>query len=166
MDIDIVVTVVAGILLVVAAVGVLYPVLPGSPVAIVTVLVWAWVVGGAWAWTAAIVAALLCAAGWSASTVLTGRKLKQLAVPGWSVAVAALAGLAGLFFIPVVGIFVGFAGGLLAAETVRQKDLGLAARTSLASLKAMGAGVLAELGLLLAAAAVWSAGAIVSFAVR
>jgi hypothetical protein len=166
MEADIVATVVAGILLVVAAVGVVYPVLPGSPIAIVTVLVWAAVVGSWQAWVAAGVAALLCAAGWGASAVLTGRTLKQLEVPGWSIAVAAAAGIAGMFLIPVVGIFVGFAAGLLVSEAVRHRDVGRAVQYSLQTLKAMGAGIIAEFALVCAAAAVWSAGVLVHFTVR
>jgi uncharacterized protein len=166
MDYDILATVIAGILLVVAAVGVVYPVLPGSPIAIATLLVWAAVVGGWAAWVAAAAGALLCLAGWSASAVLTGRKLKELEVPKWSIAVAAISGLVGMVFIPVVGIFVGFAVGLLVSEAVRHRDLRRAAHYSLQTLKAMGAGVLVEFGMLCAAVSVWSAGVIVHFATR
>lgn len=164
MDADILATVIAGILLVVAAVGVVYPVLPGSLIAIVTLLVWAWVIGSWPAWVAAVIGVLLCAVGWSASVVLTGRKLKELEVPKWSILVAALAGLIGMFLIPVVGIFVGFAVGLLVSEAVRHRDVRRAVHYSLQTLKAMGAGVLVEFGLLCAAAAVWSAGVLAHFA--
>jgi uncharacterized protein len=165
-DTDILVTAVAGILLVVAAVGVLYPVLPGSPIAIATLLVWAWVVGGWAAWVTAVAGALLCAVGWSASAVLTGRKLKELEVPKWSILVAAIAGLVGMYFIPVVGIFVGFAAGLLVSEAVRHRDARRAVHYSLQTLKAMGVGVLVEFLLLCTAAAVWSTGVVVHFAIR
>jgi uncharacterized protein YqgC (DUF456 family) len=166
MDWDILATAIAGVLLVVSAVGVLYPVLPGSPIAIVTLLVWAAVVGSWTAWIFAIIGALLCVGGWSASYVLTGRRLRQLEVPWWSVAIAALAGVVGMFLIPVVGIFVGFAVGLLLSEAVRHRDLGRAVHHSLETLKAMGKGVLAEFALLCAAAAVWSAGVITHFLTR
>ena len=165
-DTDILVTVFAGVLLVVAAVGVVYPGLPGSLLAIVTLLVWAWAMGSWAAWVAAIIGALLCAIGWSASAVLTGRKMKQLQVPVWSVLVAVVAGIAGLFLIPVVGLFVGFVVGLLASELVRHRDLREAWRSGFAALKALGAGVLIELALVCAAASVWSIGAIAHFSVR
>jgi uncharacterized protein len=166
MDWDIFATVLAGALLVVAAVGVLYPVLPGSPIAIATLLAWALVVGGWAAWVSAVIGSLLCAVGWSASYALTGRRLKQLEVPWWPVAIAAVGGIIGMIFIPVVGIFVGFAVGLLAAEAVRHQDLRRAAHYSLETLKAMGKGVIAEFLLLCAAVAVWSAGVLVHFVVR
>jgi uncharacterized protein len=166
MDVDMLATVIAGILLVVAAVGVVYPAVPGSPIAIATLLVWAWVVGGWAAWVAAVVGALLCAAGWSASAVLTGRKLKELEVPKWSILVAALPGIAGMFLIPVVGIFLGFAVGLLVSEAVRHRDVRRAVHYSLQTLKAMGGGVLVEFGMLCGAASVWSAGVVVHFTTR
>jgi hypothetical protein len=163
MDWDIAITIIAGVLLVVAAVGVVYPVLPGSLIAIVALIVWAVVVGSWAAWVAAIVGALLCAVGWSASAVLTGRRLRQLEVPGWSIAVAFAAGVAGMFLIPVVGLFVGFAVGLLVSEAARHKDVRRAFHYSFETLKAMGTGVLVELGMLCVAAAVWSAGALAHF---
>ena len=163
MDWDIAITIVTGVLLVVAAVGVVYPVLPGSPVAIAILLVWAAVVGSTAAWVTGVIAALLCVAGWSASAVLPGRRLKQLQVPGWSIAVAAVAGIAGMFLIPVVGIFVGFAVGLLVSEWIRHGEARKAVHYSVETLKAMGAGVLVEFLLLCAAASVWSVGVIVHF---
>jgi uncharacterized protein len=161
MDVDVVVTVAAGILLVVAAVGVVYPVLPGSPIAIATLLVWGWVLGSWPAWTAAILGSLLCAAGWSAGAVLTGRKLRELQVPKWSILVAGVAGIAGMFLIPVVGIFVGFAVGLLMSEAIRHQDARRALRYGLQTLKAMGTGVLVEFLMVCAAASVWTIGVIV-----
>ena len=166
MDSDILVTVLAGVLLVVAAVGVVYPGLPGSLLAIVTLLVWAWAMGSWAAWAAAIIGVLLCVLGWSASALLTGRKMKQLQVPAWAVVVAVVAGTAGMFLIPVVGLFVGFVVGLLASELVRHRDLRKAWRSGWAALKALGTGVLIELLLVCVAASVWSAGAIVHFFVR
>lgn len=166
MDVDVVVTVVAGIVLVVAAVGTVYPVLPGSPVAIAALLVWGGVLGTWLSWTVAIVASLLCAGGWAASAVLTGRTLRELEVPRWSIAVAVIAGLAGMVLIPVVGIFVGFAVGLLVSEAIRHRDARRALHDGLRTLKAMGIGVLLEFLLVCVAASVWTVGVIVYFTSR
>ncbi len=166
MDLDIVVTVVAGILLVVAAVGTVYPALPGSPIAIVTLIAWAWVLGSAASWTAGVVGALLCTVGWSASAVLTGRKLKQHEVPGRSILVAVIGALIGMYFIPVVGIFVGFAAGLLLSELVRRRDVKAALRASGEALKATGLGILVEFTMICLAGSVWALGVIVHFWLR
>ena len=166
MDLDIVVTVVAGILLVVAAVGTVYPALPGSPIAIVTLIAWAWILGSAASWTAGVVGALLCTVGWSASAVLTGRKLKQHEVPGRSILVAVIGALIGMYFIPVVGIFVGFAAGLLLSELVRRRDVKAALKASGEALKATGLGILVEFTMVCLAGSVWALGVIVHFWLR
>jgi uncharacterized protein len=90
--------------------------------------------------------------------VLTGRKLKQHAIPSRSIAVALVAGVAGMFIIPVVGLFVGFAAGLLLSEVLRTRNIGTAATSSWAALKATGLGMLAEFGLACLAASTWVIG--------
>ncbi len=159
------VTVVAGVLLVVAAVGTVYPVLPGSPLAIVTLIVWGWVIGSPAAWTAAVIGALVAAVGWSASLVLTGRKLKQQEIPRRSIAVAMATAVVGMFLIPVVGLFVGFGAGLLASELVRRRDLREALRSSVETLKATGIGILVEFAMVCLAGSVWMIGVIVHYAI-
>jgi uncharacterized protein YqgC (DUF456 family) len=158
-----VVTVVAGILLAVAVVGTVFPVLPGSLLAIVTLIAWAWIVGSAASWVAGVTGALLATAGWSAGTVLTGRKLKQQQIPGRSVAAAVLGAVLGLFLIPVVGLFVGFAAGLLASEYARRRDFRAALDSSVAALKAQGLGVLLDFGMACLAVSAWTIGVIVHF---
>src|SRR5665647_3150127 len=113
---DIIVTVVAGVLLAVAVFGTVYPLLPGSPVALVTLIAWGWVLGSAASWTAAGIGALLVCVGWSASALLTGRKLKREKIPRRSILVAVLAGIVGMFVIPLFGLLIGFAAGLFVSE--------------------------------------------------
>ena len=164
MTTDIIVTVVAGILLAVAVFGTIYPLLPGSPVALVTLIAWGWVLGSAASWTAAGIGALFVCVGWSASAVLTGRKLKKQSIPKGSILVAALAGIVGMFVIPVAGLFLGFAGGLFLSEYVRLSDSRTAGRSSIETLKAMGMGMLIEFFMVSLAASVWTIGVIVHFA--
>jgi uncharacterized protein YqgC (DUF456 family) len=165
MTTDIIVTVVAGILLAVAVFGTVYPVLPGSPVALVTLIAWGWVLGSAASWTAAGIGALLCCLGWSASALLTGRKLKKQHIPRGSILVAVLAGIIGMFVIPVAGLFVGFAAGLFVSEYVRRRDFRSAFGSSVEALKAMGMGMLVEFTMVALASSVWMIGVIVHFAV-
>jgi uncharacterized protein len=165
-EIEIIITVVAGILLVVAAIGTVYPVLPGSILAIITLLVWAAIVGSPVAWAAAVIGALLAGVGWSASAVLTGRKLKQQQVPKRSVAVAMVCALVGMYFIPVVGLFVGFGAGLFVSEYVRRREFHAALKSSVETLKATGIGVLVEFCMVCLAGSVWMLGVIVHFTIR
>jgi uncharacterized protein YqgC (DUF456 family) len=160
---DLVVTIVAGLLLAVAAVGTVYPVLPGSPVAIATLIAWAWILGSSASWTAGLIGALIAAAGWSASAVLTGRALRRQQVPGRSIAIAVLGAVVGMFALPVLGLFIGFAAGLFISETARRGDLRAGFSSSVETLKATGLGILLEFGLVCLAASVWTIGVIAHF---
>ena len=156
---DILVTVLAGILLVVAAVGTIYPVLPGSLIAIVTLLLWAWAMGSWPAWIGGDRRVAHLRRG------LVGERRAHR--PQAQAARGAQAGRSsspssaawsGMFLIPVVGIFVGFAVALLLSEWVRHRSLRQAFHYSVQTLKATGTGVLIEFLLVCVAASVWTIG--------
>ncbi|NLV71815.1 MAG: DUF456 domain-containing protein [Actinobacteria bacterium] len=115
-------------------------------------------------WTAAGIGALLACVGWSAGALLAGRKLRRARIPRRSILVAVLAGIVGMFVIPVAGLFIGFAAGLLVGEYLRRRDLRSALRSSGEALKAMGLGMLVEFGMVSLAGSVWTVGVIVHFA--
>jgi uncharacterized protein len=163
MVLDVVISVIAGLLLAVAVFGSVVPVLPGSPIAFTALIVWGWVLGSAAAWTAALIGAFLCALGFLASALLTGRKLKQQRIGKRSTLIAVAAGIVGMFVIPVVGLFVGFAGGLFLSEYVRLGDPRAAMRASGEALKAMGIGMVMEFAMVALAASIWMIGLIVHF---
>lgn len=166
MTLQIIVTVAAGLMLLVAAFGTIYPVLPGSLLAIATLIAWGWVIGSTVSWTVAAVASAMCLVGFSSSLILTGRKLRHHEVPGGSVAVAMVGGIVGMFVIPLVGLFVGFALGLLASEWIRRNDARSAVSASLAALKATGIGVLIEFCMVCLGGSVWAIGVILHFTIE
>ena len=143
--------------LVVAAVGILIPVLPGTFLALGALLVWAIATGGAIAWTAFGVMALIIGAGQVLKYLLPHKSLTAAGVPGRSILVGGVAAIIGFFVIPVVGLIVGFIGGLYLAEHVRLREWSLAKESTWAAMKATGFSILIELGALLAAAAAWGA---------
>lgn len=143
--------------LVVAAVGILIPVLPGTFLALGALLVWAIATGGAIAWTAFGVMALIIGAGQVLKYLLPHKSLTAAGVPGRSIVVGGVAAIIGFFLIPVVGLIVGFIGGLYVAEHVRLREWALAKESTWAAMKATGFSILIELGALLAASAVWGA---------
>ena len=143
--------------LVVAAVGILVPVLPGTFLALGALLVWAIATGGAIAWGAFGVIALVIAAGQVLKYLLPHKSLTAAGVPGRSILIGGVAAIVGFFLIPVVGLIVGFIGGLYVAEHVRLRDWTLAKESTWAAMKATGFSILIELGALMAAAAVWAA---------
>ncbi|WP_026552692.1 DUF456 domain-containing protein [Arthrobacter sp. H20] len=164
MEFQILITVLSGLLIAVGVAGVIVPILPGSILIIGSLLMWAIVVSSTAGWVAFGVGALCALAGLLAGAVLTGRKLQQRQIPGRSVVIGLVAGVVGMFVIPVVGLFVGFAGGLFASEFARQREVRPALSSSGAALKATGIGILVELGLALLAGSVWVIGVWVHFA--
>lgn len=166
MDPDIAITVIAALALAVGLTGIVIPVLPGSILIIAALLGWALGLQSAAAWWTFGVGAALALTGLLAGTVLTGRRLKQRQVPGTSVLAGVAAGIAGMFLIPVVGLIVGFAAGLLLSEFLRRRSLPQAWSASYAALKAMGVGILVELALAFGAGSVFIAGIWWHFASR
>jgi uncharacterized protein len=154
-----VVTVLCGLAILVGVAGTVIPVLPGSFLIGLSLLAWAiWGGEGATGWVVFTIGMVFVLAGMAASAVLAGRKLRQHRIPNRSVAAGIVLGIAGMFVIPVVGLFVGFAAGLLLSELHRTRDVRTALTTSWAALKATGLGMLAEFGLACLAASTWVIG--------
>lgn len=134
----------AALLLIVGVMGTIFPILPGSLLTIGTLLVWAWVLGSTASWTAGLIGIALAVVGMSASAILTGRKMRRERIPRGPIIVGIVAGVVGMFIVPVVGLFLGFALGLLLAEYARRRDLSAAWRSSVEAMKSMGFGMLIE----------------------
>lgn len=166
MDPDILVTVIAALAIAVGLAGIVVPVLPGSILIIAALLGWALGIQSTAAWWAFGVGAALALAGLLSSAVLTGRKLKQRKVPNTSILAGVVVGVVGMFVIPVVGLIVGFAVGLLLSEYLRRRSLPEAWSASYAALKAMGLGILLELGFAFAAGTAFVGGIWWHFASR
>jgi uncharacterized protein YqgC (DUF456 family) len=159
MNAQTVVTVLCGLAIVVGVAGTVIPVLPGSFLIGLSLLAWAiWGGEGTTGWVVFAIGMVFVLAGMAASAVLAGRKLRQHRIPNRSVVAGIVLGIAGMFIIPVVGLFVGFAAGLLLSELHRTRDFRTALTTSWAALKATGLGMLAEFGLACLAASTWVIG--------
>ncbi len=159
MNAELIVTILCGLAIAVGVAGVIVPVLPGSILIGVSLLAWAiWGGAGTLGWVVFGIGIVFVISGMAASAVLTGRKLKQHGIPNRSVLIGVALGIVGMFVIPVVGLFVGFAAGLLVSEVLRTRNFGTALRSSGAALKATGIGILVELGLACAAASTWVIG--------
>ena len=144
----------AVVLVVVGVCGIVVPVLPGSLSILAGLLVWALWGGSPYGWLVFGIGAIVVAIGASAQYLITGRRLKERAIPSRSVVIGLVAGVVGLFVIPFLGLPIGFVVGLLASEYARVRDLREAASTSWTALKSVGLGLLVELGCALVAATV------------
>ncbi|MBU8868194.1 DUF456 domain-containing protein [Paenarthrobacter aromaticivorans] len=159
MNAELVVTILCGLAIAVGVAGTIMPVLPGSILIGASLLAWAiWGGVGTLGWVIFAIGMVFVVAGMAASAVFTGRKLKQHGIPNRSVVVGIVLGVVGMFVIPVVGLVVGFAVGLLLSEVQRTRDFRTAVRSSGAALKATGIGILVEFGLACAAASTWVIG--------
>lgn len=144
-------------LLLIAAVGVVVPVLPGVLLAAATVLGWAILSGGT-AWWFATAALLVLAVGKVVKYLLPGRRLADAGVPARSLVIAGGAGIVGFFAIPVVGLPVGFVAGAYLAEWHRLRDAAAAGRSTRHALTAVGWSILIELASVLLATGLVIAG--------
>ncbi|MGO2541522.1 MAG: DUF456 domain-containing protein [Specibacter sp.] len=166
MDAQIIWTIICGLAIVVGAAGIIVPVLPGSILIAISLLVWALILGSPLGWIIFGIGILFVAAGMASSAVLTGRVMKRRSIPGRSVVIGLVLGIVGFFVIPVVGLLVGFALGLFLSEFARQKEVRPAISSSVAALKATGLGILAEFGFASLAAGTWVAGVLIHFVNR
>jgi uncharacterized protein YqgC (DUF456 family) len=139
--------------------GVVVPVLPGSVLVLAAILVWAWQVGGATAWTVFGVAAAVLVVGAVVKFLVPNRRLKDAGIPASTQWVGAALGVVGFFVIPVVGLFVGFVLGVYLAEHHR---LGATAAwpSTRHALKAVGLSILIELAAGVVATLVWVVGVV------
>jgi uncharacterized protein YqgC (DUF456 family) len=152
--------------LLVAAVGVVIPLLPGALLAALAIAVWAIVVGG-WAWAVLALALAILALGQVVKYVWPGRRLTRSGVPMTSIMAGGLLGIVGFFVIPVVGLPIGFVAGVYGAERLRlSSNTALpsheaAWRSTVEAMKATGLSILVELASVLVVSALWFAAAVV-----
>ena len=160
---DAVVTVIAGIAIVVGIFGTVIPFLPGLALSWLGVLVWA-IFGGAGPgrWVVLGIATILAAAGIAMKYLVPGRRMKRAGVPTWSLLAGGLLGIVGFFVVPVVGLFLGFVLGVFLAELARLKTPKLAWPSTWSAMKAVGLSMLIEIGAALFILVVWVVGLFVA----
>ncbi|GAA3804819.1 DUF456 domain-containing protein [Cellulomonas soli] len=152
--------IVVGLLVATGLVGIVVQVLPGGFLVCGSVVVWGVVTGGAAGWTVAVVAVLLTAAAEVTKYLLAGRHLSRAGVPRGTLVWGGLLGIVGFFVVPVVGLPLGFALGVWAAELVRLRESRPAWASTWAALQATGLTILVELAGALLVTATWVAGVV------
>jgi uncharacterized protein YqgC (DUF456 family) len=145
----------------VGVVGVLVPLLPGSLLVAGAILVWALDVATATGWTVFGVAMAFLVLGAVVKYVVPGKRLKESGVPTTTLLVGAALGVVGFFVIPVVGLPIGFVGGVYLAELGRVGSQ-QAWPATVHALKAVGLSLVIEMTACLLAAATWAAGVVLT----
>jgi uncharacterized protein len=158
-DTQAVVSLVAGLAILAGLAGVVVPGLPALPLCWGGVLVWA-VFGeaGPGRWAVLAAATVVAAGGAVIKYAWPGRNLKRTGVPTTSLLAGGLLGMVGFFVIPVVGLPIGFVGGIWGAERLRLGTNQLAWPATVQALKAAGLSMLVEFLAGLVIAALWLAG--------
>ncbi|MFT4262760.1 MAG: DUF456 domain-containing protein [Nocardioides sp.] len=137
--------------------GILVPVIPGGSLLVgAGFLVWAWQ-GGHWAWFALLATILVI--GVVLKWVFPQRRLSAYGIPVWTQLAGAAAAVVGFFVVPVIGLFLGFAVGIFAAESLRLGPR-LSAGSTWAAIKAALLSIAIELAAALLASVVWIVGVI------
>lgn len=163
MNADLIVSILALVAMLVGVVGIVVPVLPGTITIVIAALVWAIVLGTGSAWIGFAVIVVLGAIGMAAGIVLTGRRLKEMGIPNSSLLIGGVGAVVGFFAIPVVGLLIGFVGGLYLAEYLRIRDPKEAWTSSWAAIKAAGLGMVVEFACAAIAVAVFCGVSIAHF---
>lgn len=136
--------------------GIVVPIIPGVLLIAAAIGVWAYVVGGAAAWTVFGIVLAILVVGQVVKYVIPGRQLKAT-VPTSTLLIGGVGALIGFFVIPVVGALAGFPAGVYLAEHQR---LGRerAWPSTKQALKAVGVSILIELVSAVLATMVWVVG--------
>lgn len=134
--------------------GVVLPVLPGLILILAAIGVWAFVVGGS-AWFVFAVAAGFLGAAALVKYLVANKSMKNSGVPGRTVIAGGLLGIVGFFVIPVIGLIIGFVLGAFLAEWYRGKNVQAGWRGAVAATKAAGIAMIIELAGALFAASIW-----------
>lgn len=137
--------------------GIIVPIIPGVVLIGAAMLAWAISTGGATAWGLAAAALVVLTLGFVVKYTVPHQRLKDAGVPPRTMVVGVILGVVGFFAIPVIGLFIGFIGGVWLSESSR---LGAkqAWPSTKAALKATGLSILIELASGLVATALFIVG--------
>lgn len=140
-------------------VGIVVPMLPGSLLVGAAILTWAAIENETGAWVTFAVAAALIAAGTATKYLVPGKQLQRSGVPNTTLFIGGAVGVVGFFVVPVVGLPLGFVLGVYLAEW-RRTSHDQAAPATWNAVKAVGLGILIELGFTLLATIAWVVGVV------
>lgn len=142
----------------VGLVGIIVPILPGGILVIAAIGVWAFVVGTAAAWVVFGIAAAFFAAATVIKYTWPARRMLDAQVRTSVLVAGAAAGIVGFFVIPVVGLLVGFVAGVFAAEMATRRNLARAWASTVHAIKGVALSVGVELTGALLATVTWAVG--------
>lgn len=152
-----------GIILVALAIaiglaGIVVPVLPGGLLVIAAIGVWAFVESTAVSWVTFGIAAALFGVAEVIKYTWPVKRMREAQVRTSVLVIGALAGIVGFFVVPVVGLVIGFVAGVFAAELAIRRNPTRAWACTVHALKGVALSVGVELAGALLAAIAWVIG--------
>jgi uncharacterized protein YqgC (DUF456 family) len=144
--------VLVAVVIAVGLAGIVIPVLPGGLLVFGAITVWALVERTTVGWVTCGIAAALFVAAEVVKYAWPVRRMRRAEVSTWSLLAGAVLGVIGFFVIPVLGLVLGFVGGVYLAELARRRDQRRAWASTVHALKGVALSVGVEFtGALLAA---------------
>lgn len=137
--------------------GAIVQIWPSTPLVLLGLIIWAIYLGGSTPWVTTAVCTLLLILAMVLKILIPGKQLKQAGIPNSTMLWGGLGAVAGFFLIPVVGIFVGFIGGVAGAEYQRLQNTEATKAAVIKTMKTIGISALIEFSLSLLAVLIWVA---------
>lgn len=148
--------VVSALLMVVGVVGIVVPVLPGLLIIVAAVLVWALVEQSTLGWVVLGIAVAIYVGGSVLQWLVPGKRMRRAGVRTSTLLAGVVTAIVMAFVIPVVGLFVGFPLGIFVVSLLRTKDRSEAWISTKHALRAVGTNILIELVTAFTIIAMWA----------
>lgn len=148
--------------LLVGIIGCIIQILPGTLIVAGAILVWAILTQGFTAWLVFGVALAVLVAAAFIKYLLAGKYLKRHQVPNAAVLTGLVVGVIGFFVIPIIGLPLGFIGGIYLFQLVQSKAHAKAWAATVVALRATGLAIVTELGGALVATVIWITGLLIT----
>jgi uncharacterized protein YqgC (DUF456 family) len=137
-------------------VGIVVPLIPGLLLIYGAVLVWAVVENDFSSWVALGVVTVVIGATTAVKYLWPVRRMRRAEVSTSTLVAGAALGIVGFFAIPVVGLVIGFVGGVYLAEFVRRRDQRRAWASTVHAIKGVALSVGVEFAGALVAVIIWA----------
>ena len=147
--------VLVALVIAVGVVGIVVPLLPGTLLVFAAIAVWAVVENNVTAWVTLGVATALLGAAILVKYMWPMKRMRAADVRTLSLVAGAVLGIIGFFVIPVLGLVIGFVGGVYLAELANRRDQRLAWTSTKHAIKGVALSVGVELAGALLATVAW-----------
>lgn len=151
-------TLLCGLAVVIGILGTIIPVLPGSLLIAIAVLIWAIIVQTTAGWVVLVIVLALLGIGQLTQYLTAGKRMVGSGVPKKNLIIAGLCGIAGFFVIPLLGLPIGFVAGLTVAEYARHQTWDETWASTKVALQAVGLMLLIELSVAMLSGLTWVVG--------